>query len=159
MAERDVAVSIDDLFLGQVSEDWIIEWVVEALVAEGIGEHAEVSVLITDDDLVRELNREFLGEDEPTDVLSFGMGQLDGPGPDGAPAFVQPPDNILHLGEIIISFPFAVRQAQQEEHPVDWEIAHLLVHGVLHLLGYDHLEADDEQEMRAREHAILGVHY
>lgn len=159
MPERDIAVAVDDDFATLVDEDWICQWVVRALDAEGIGDHTEVSVLITDDVLVQELNREFRGEDEPTDVLSFGLSEITEPGAEAGPGFVQPPDNVLHLGEIIISYPYAARQAEKLEHPVDWEMAHLLVHGMLHLLGYDHLEPDDEQEMRAREHAILGIHY
>ena len=158
MPKRDVAVAIDDEFLPAVDEAWVADWVTRTLDGEGVAEDTEVSVLVTDDALVQELNREFRGEDEPTDVLSFGLSEL-GPVAAGETAFVQPPDNILHLGEIIISYPYASREAEKQEHPVDWEVAHLLVHGVLHLLGYDHLEPEDEQEMRAREHAVLGVHY
>lgn len=155
MPERDIAVSVDEEYAALVNEVWIAEWIDRTLDAEGLGRETEVSVLVTGDDLVQRLNRDFRGEDEPTDVLSFGLAESVA----GQPEFVQPPDDIQHLGELIISYPYAARQAEELTHPVDWEIAHLLVHGVLHLLGYDHLEPEDEQEMQARERAVLGVHY
>ena len=158
MPQRAIAVAVDEEFAPVVQEEWITEWVARALDSEGIGQEAEVSVLVTDDALVQQLNRDFRGEDEPTDVLSFGLSEDIAGGETGG-EFIQPPDNMHHLGEIIISYPYAARQAEVLAHPVDWELAHLLVHGVLHLLGYDHLDPEDEQEMRAREHAVLGVHY
>lgn len=112
-------------------------------VAAGTG----LTVLVTGDDEVRRMNREYLGIDAPTDVLSF---------PDDAPDFVQseaPP----YLGDIAIALPTALRQAGETGHELDAELAHLLVHGILHLSGYDH-EASAEQEavMRAREEHYLG---
>jgi probable rRNA maturation factor len=156
---KHIVISVEEPFDAELAEDWVREWVERALDAEGVARNAGVDVLVTDDETVRELNRDYLGIDEPTDVLSFPMAEEYGGALPDAPAFVTPPDDILHLGEIIIAYPYAVRQAQEEQHEVEWEIAHLLVHGVLHLLGYDHLEPDDEQEMRLREHAILGVHH
>lgn len=106
---------------------------------------SELSIAITDDDTVRELNRRFRGDDAPTDVLSFEMG--------GSDVFVGG-DGLL--GEVIISYPTAARQAEEAGHPVEDELAHLLVHGVLHLLGYDHESPKDGRQMRAREEALLG---
>ncbi|NIU63696.1 MAG: rRNA maturation RNase YbeY, partial [Pseudomonas stutzeri] len=70
--------------------------------------------------------------------------------------FALPPDEPAPLGEVVISYPTAVRQAEEQGHSVEAEVAHLLVHGVLHLLGYDHLEAEDERSMRRREKDILA---
>jgi probable rRNA maturation factor len=113
-------------------------------VAEGTG----VSILVTDDDEVRSLNRQFLGIDEPTDVLSFPDEGAE-PFPDGG----EPP----YLGDIAIALPTAVRQAAELGHSLDAEVAHLLVHGLLHLKGYDHVEGPEaEAEMRAREERYLG---
>ncbi len=153
-----IVISIEEPFDAELTEALVREWIERALDEEGLARNAGVDVLITDNDTVRELNRDYLGIDEPTDVLSFPMAEEYGGSVPDAPAFITPPDDILHLGEIIVAYPYAVKQAEEEHHPVDWEIAHLLVHGVLHLLGYDHLEPDDETEMRTREHAILGVH-
>lgn len=117
------------------------------LAAESVDE-SELGILVTDDEQVRELNRKYAGEDEATDVLSFSL--LEGE------EFVSP-DGVTRLGEVIISYPTAERQASEAGHSVADEVSHLLVHGILHLLGYDHAEPDDEQKMRAREDELLGA--
>ena len=76
-------------------------------------------------------------------------------GVDSTDIFVMPPDNIRHLGEVIISYPQAKEQATEHKHTVKEEIAVLIIHGTLHLLGYDHEIPGDEKIMRARESAIL----
>jgi probable rRNA maturation factor len=109
---------------------------------------AELSVLFTGDTRIRALNRQYRGTDAATDVLSFAQS-------DGA-AFAAVPGAPQHLGDLVISVETARRQAR--EHGLRWqdEVAHLLVHGVLHLLGYDHERRRDAAVMRAREEAILG---
>jgi probable rRNA maturation factor len=109
-----------------------------------------MGVVVTDDATVRDLNQRYLGVDEPTDVLSFGLGEK------GDAPFALPPGEAPSLGEVIISYPTAVRQAEEQGHSVEAEVAHLLVHGILHLLGYDHVEAEDERIMRRREREILA---
>jgi probable rRNA maturation factor len=96
---------------------------------------------------MRRLNRQYAGDDHPTDVLSFSLREGE--------EFIAP-DGPAPLGEVIISYPTALRQAEEAGHPVEDEVAHLLVHGILHLLGYDHAEVGDEERMRAREDALLG---
>jgi len=128
---------------------WLRRIARHVLAAEDAGP-TELGVVITDDATVRELNGRYLGVDEPTDVLSFGLGEKD-----GAP-FTLPPGEAPSLGEVIISYPTAVRQAEEQGHSVEAEVAHLLVHGVLHLLGYDHVEAEEERKMREREKEILA---
>ena len=108
---------------------------------------SEVSVVVTDDDTVRQLNQRFRGVDAATDVLSF---RLDTDG------FVTPPDSRRQLGELIISYPTAARQADEAGHDVEGELAHLVVHGLLHLIGYDHESPSDRRAMREREDALLG---
>ena len=94
------------------------------------------------------MNRQFLGIDEATDVLSF---------PDEADDFVEAVADAPHLGDIAIALPTAERQAAAIGHSLAAELAHLLVHGILHLCGYDHVESpDDEARMRAREEHYLG---
>jgi len=118
-----------------------------AMEREGLPS-AELSVLITDDETVRELNREYAGDDTPTDVLAFSLREGE--------EFASP-DGVLRLGEVIISYPTARRQAADAGIPVEREIEHLLVHGVLHLLGYDHAEPQEEDRMRARERDLLAA--
>jgi probable rRNA maturation factor len=69
--------------------------------------------------------------------------------------FVSPPDNITHLGEVIISYPQAVEQAKEQGHSTEQELALLIIHGILHLLGYDHEKPEEEARMRAREKELL----
>lgn len=121
----------------------------EVMDGEELVDETEVTVLVTTDEEVRRLNLQFLGNDEPTDVLSF---------PDESDEFVEGGEMPPYLGDIAISLPTAIRQAQEIGHPLDDELAHLLVHGILHLCGYDHVNSPEEEaEMRAREEKYLGA--
>lgn len=124
------------------------------LEAEAIAGPVQVSVLVTDDAALHELNRDYRGVDAPTDVLSFGAE------PDEAdvmhPAFVRPPGEPRYLGDIAISFERVVAQAADYGHAPARELAYLTAHGVLHLLGYDHERGPEEAvAMRAREEAAM----
>lgn len=117
------------------------------MAGEGVIAGTGISVLVTDDDEVRAMNRRFLGHDYPTDVLSF---------PDDAPEFVQAETGPF-LGDLAIALPTAVRQAQEAGHTLGDEMGHLLVHGILHLCGYDHeVSPAEETRMREREEHYLG---
>jgi probable rRNA maturation factor len=104
---------------------------------------SELSVAVTGDDTLRRLNRQYAGQDAVTDVLSFSQQEGE--------EFVAPPRGTAPLGEVIISYPQARRQAPAA---VDREVERLLVHGILHLLGYDHAVPDEEREMRSREETL-----
>lgn len=137
-----------------LEERWLENIVEKVLIAQKIGLKVEVSLVIAGQERVHQLNLSYLGRDTPTDVLAFSM--LPEPsGRDVAP-FVIPPDGIKHLGEVIISYPQAIIQAQERHHSVKREIVILIIHGVLHLLGYDHDKPEPEREMRAREAEILA---
>lgn len=112
------------------------------------GRPGEVTVVLTDDEGIRALNRDFLGVDAPTDVLSFGAQEDSGP-------FVAAPEMGGYLGDVIVSYPRAVAQAEEQGHLVQQELNLLVVHGVLHLLGYDHADQEEEAVMWARQEAIL----
>ena len=127
----------------------------QALVAQGAGTNTEMGLVITSQQRVQELNRSYLGRDEPTDVLAFYMIPTAEEAEADLPPFVTPPDGMLHLGEVIISYPQAVIQAEERQHPVKKELAILIIHGVLHLLGYDHAEPEPARQMSAREAEIL----
>jgi probable rRNA maturation factor len=104
--------------------------------------NAEISVVLCSDAFIRELNREWRGYDAPTNVLSFP------PGGDPASAPL--------LGDIVIAFETASREAFEAGKPLRDHVAHLLVHGFLHLIGHDHVEAAEAEAMEALERAILG---
>jgi probable rRNA maturation factor len=144
-----VYVRIDAPFRKSVTEDWLRLIAGRVLAAEGVTS-AEIGIVITGDRAVQTLNRNYRGEDAPTDVLSFALTE-------DAQDFVLPPDAVSRLGEVVVSFPTARRQAQQAGRPVAEEMAHLVVHGILHLLGYDHAQEAEERAMRAREEALLAA--
>ena len=116
----------------------------------GLSANDEVSIVLCDDPYIHALNRDYRGKDQPTDVLSFALNEgeseqiIDGPA-----------ENLL--GDIIISLDTAVCQAEEYGHSLEREIAYLTVHGMLHLLGYDHEEEADKCEMRTEEEHILEL--
>lgn len=114
----------------------------ETLVYEQAG-LADMTIVLTDDAQIHELNRQYLGIDSPTDVLSFPSGDID------------PDSGNLYLGDVIISYPRALDQAQSAGHSLQSELRLLTVHGVLHLLGHDHAEDVDKTRMWASQDTIL----
>lgn len=149
----ELSISVAEEFEDRINQDWLEGVFQAALKAVDIPSAAEASLVITDAETVRQLNREYRKRDESTDVLAFALGdQLSG---EVEPPFVNPPDGILHLGEVIVSYPQAVKQAAEQGHSVEEELKVLIVHGVLHLLGYDHEELEPERQMRAKEREII----
>lgn len=129
-----------------------------ALEAEGVRIPCGVDVLLTDDEGIREINREQREVDSVTDVLSFPMLNLTpGTPPDGTGEEEHDPETgLCYLGDMVIDLNRAKAQAEEFGHSVQRELAYLAVHSVLHLLGYDHLdEGPQKAQMRAREEAIL----
>jgi len=121
---------------------------VRVMAGENVEAGTSLAIIVIDDDEIRQMNHQFLGIDEPTDVLSF---------PDEADDFVQGMSEEQLLGDIAISLPTAVRQAEAAGHPLNSELAHLLTHGILHLCGYDHVDnPEEEARMRSREEHYLG---
>lgn len=109
---------------------------------------ADLTLVLTGDEQVQALNREFLGIDHPTDVLSFSAGETD------------PETGRTYLGDVVISIPQAAEQAGARGHAVEAEVQLLVVHGVLHLLGHDHAEEAEKKRMwalQAKALATLGV--
>jgi probable rRNA maturation factor len=147
LIDEEFAEKIDEVFLKEVAE--------LVLKAETKDADSELGLVITNEETVHQLNRDYRKLDEPTDVLSFYMLPESLSGEEETNPFIQPPDGVMHLGEVIISYPQAVTQADEHSHSVKREIAILVIHGVLHLLGYDHEKPDDELKMRARETDIL----
>lgn len=115
----------------------------------GLGEQEEVDITIVTDEEIHALNRDYRNVDRATDVLSFALDE-DG----GEPELVGGPEVHL-LGDIIISAETAMRQAEEFGHGLEREIVYLAVHGLLHLLGYDHMQEEDKVVMRAKEEEAL----
>jgi len=134
--------------------DWLQRIMGKTLMAENVPPNIEISLLITGQERIQELNREYRGLDKPTDVLSFAMSEQKEE--EEPVAFIGPPDGLIHLGEVIISYPQAVIQARERGHSIQKELAILIVHGVLHILGYDHEKPEMEPAMISREKAILS---
>ena len=116
------------------------------LTEEGVDEPCDLSVLLTDDEGIHVINREFRQVDKPTDVLSFPMGDVD------------PKTGRLLLGDMVLNVDRAKAQGKEFGHGPEHELSYLTVHSVLHLLGYDHVdEGEMKRAMRAREKVIMNV--
>lgn len=104
---------------------------------------SELTIVLTDDAQLRKLNRDYLGIDAPTDVLSFPASESD------------PETGARYIGDILISMPYAARSAEKAGHPLESEVQLLVVHGVLHVLGHDHTQADEKAHMWKAQAEIL----
>jgi len=148
---EEIGISVEEEFKELVDEDWARRVAQQVLKAENVTSPYEVSIVFTDSATVQRLNRDYRGVDEPTDVIAFYML----PQKENASTFILPPDSVTRLGEIIISYPQAAEQASEQGHSVDKELALLIIHGILHLLGYDHQQPEEEKRMREREQQLL----
>ena len=173
-ARQQIDLSLTDDFSAGFSEEWLTQ-VLRLAVARAFPPDTagQISLLLTDDAAVRELNRTYRGLDETTDVLSFSpyhsgqwYGDTEPPpepaaalngGPSPWPDFILPPEELPPLGEVIISCPQAQRQAAAAQRPLAQELAWLIIHGALHLAGYDHLEPAETALMQAQEQAALAA--
>jgi len=126
--------------VGDVPED------AERLLAMRSLSDAELSVVLTDDATIQALNRDYRGVDSPTDVLSFSQREGEGADPEDAV-----------LGDVVISLDTAQRQADERGHALAMEVRILLVHGFLHLLGFDHESPEDREKMAAAESNALAA--
>jgi probable rRNA maturation factor len=127
----------------KVSTEWIERAAQAALSHQSAA--GDITVVLADNPRLQELNRNYLGIDAPTDVLSFPASETD------------PETGARYLGDILISIPRAEEQAQSAGHPLEAELQLLVVHGVLHLLGYDHAETGEKAKMWKAQSEILEV--
>ncbi len=166
MTQKDIAnsqvnIQIFDEFWDAVPHAGL-DAVAKHVLAKAAPPGTTVGLVIADDETVRELNARHRGLDETTDVLAFAyanQGEYQGDSVrvlDVAEEFVTPPIDSADIGEVIISFPQAERQAREGGRSTNEELAILLAHGILHLLGYDHMEPDDETVMKAEEARVLS---
>ena len=155
MTEMEINVLFDKGLEDCLEVSWLKAIAEQVLTAEHADPGVEMGLVIASQERVKQLNKTYLGENEPTDVLAFSM--LEEENTTKQSPFINPPDDIAHLGEVIISYPQAVKQAEEHCHSVKREAAILIIHGVLHLLGYDHDTPTPKLLMSAREAAILNL--
>ncbi|MEA3067794.1 MAG: putative rRNA maturation factor [Sphingomonadales bacterium] len=153
----EIALDADEEWDSSCSWDALVRRAAEAALAESafpqlaLSERPiELSVRLTGDDEVRALNAKWRGKDKPTNVLSFPMLEID----DLRGATVAGPE--LLLGDIILARGVCAAEAADKNVPVEQHATHLIVHGTLHLLGYDHHDEDEAADMEAREIRALG---
>jgi len=149
--KEQIGIHVEEEFREVVEEGGVRRIARTVLKAEGVVPPYEVGLVFTDSETVKQLNRDYRGVDEPTDVLAFHML----PQREVDDSFALPPDGVTRLGEVIISYPQAVAQAKKQGHSRERELALLIIHGILHLLGYDHEEPEEESKMRERERELL----
>lgn len=125
-------------------ESYLPKVAITTLNQQGVTEDSVLTILVTNDPELQQLNRDYRQEDKPTDVLSFADGTIW-------------PDGNRYLGDIAISIDSAERQATQAGHPVLAEMALLTIHGILHLLGHDHAEPDDKALMWQAQDEVLAT--
>lgn len=129
-----------------------------ALKAENVDEDCFISIMLTDDEGIHEINLEQRGIDRPTDVLSFPMNELTPGQFDGELCEYDFENEMIILGDMVISLQRCEAQAEEYGHSFEREVSYLCVHSVLHLLGYDHMdEAEQKALMRSREDAIMAL--
>jgi len=149
MSGPSIDIQIAPHYLEEIDASWLQGVALETLRQEGRAEPLEMSLVITDDIGIRELNRQFRGVDAPTDVLAFAA--------DENVDFVTPNEVPPYLGDVVISFTRAQEQAREQGHSVREEMALLVIHGILHLLGYDDEEESARATMWARQKEILDA--
>ena len=147
----DFIFDYTDESLNEKHEALMKKAVETTLFAEGFKKSCEISVVITDNEGIREINREYREIDAPTDVLSFPQYEFTEP-----TVFAEEIEEPVMLGDIVISKERLISQAEEIGHSFEDELCYLTVHSCLHLLGYDHMEEPDKVLMRSREKEIAG---
>jgi len=157
LVEIQVDVEVDETSAGVVDRALIERTVATVLALEGVTDLVEVSVLVSNDRTLAALNRDYRGNDAPTDVLSFASTSDEGEGEAGGVlAFVSPPGAPRSLGDIALSYERVCSQAAEYGHSPQRELAYLVAHAMLHLLGYDHERSPEEAAaMRSREEMAM----
>jgi probable rRNA maturation factor len=138
-----IYTQIDERYQSQVGEPLLVRAAQASLAQQSAPVNGELTIVVSGDEEIRVYNRQYLDNDVPTDVLSFPGDEID------------PETGAIYLGDIIISYPRALAQSQAGQHTLENELELLVVHGVLHLLGHDHAEADEKAAMWSAQAAIL----
>ncbi|MBA3942970.1 MAG: rRNA maturation RNase YbeY [Herpetosiphonaceae bacterium] len=148
--EYDIVIDVDPPYAGEVEVGALAVIARQVLVDEQVAGPLDVGIWITNADELHTLNRRYRNVDRTTDVLSFGDAADEPLMP-----FFQTPEEPRHLGDLAISYEHVVQQAAEYDHSRERELAYLLTHGLLHLLGYDHEAPEDALTMRQHEEMHL----
>jgi probable rRNA maturation factor len=140
-----IEVQVDRAYRKQVDAEQLRLAALAVLAAQDKNAGAEITVVVTGEKKLHELNRDYLGIDAPTDVLSFPAGEIN------------PETGEQVFGDIVIACPMAAAQAEEAGHSLMEELQLLVVHGGLHLLGFDHAEPDEKAAMWAAQDEILSA--
>ncbi len=158
-----------EALLASAPIDAVVE---QTLKAVHVTQPVMLTLLITDENGIRDMNKQYRQQDKPTDVLSFPLleqplvqapaeqlwAEPEGDAVTNAPAFVTPPDMITNLGDVVMSWPTLVQQAIDADHTSIYELLYLLSHGVLHLVGYDdHSEAGYQAMVSIQQSVLQSV--
>lgn len=145
MLECDITYDIENIeeFLDEGKITEFVSFIAENEYEEYAKNDYYVSLLITTNNVIQEINREYREKDSPTDVISFAYNETENIGP------------VNIIGDIVISLERVKEQAAEYGHSVEREFYYVLCHGMLHLLGYDHIEEDEKKIMRKKEEEIL----
>ena len=148
-----VEVTVNDVKLQGKEEEIIRKVVKKVLKEEGIKHDVDVYITLTNNEEIRKINKEYRNIDKPTDVLSFPMYERE-----DIKTLRKPKEDDVEeiLGDIVISVSKVIAQSKEYGHSYERELAYLTTHGMLHLLGYDHMEDDEKEEMREHEEAVLS---
>ena len=147
-----ITVQVDEQYEDEVDAGALHGLAIVVLRAEGKAGPLELGVVVTTDEEVTALNRQYLGHDYKTDVISFGM-EDEEPGA----TFLTPAERPPYLGDVVISYDRAAEQAPDYGHSTGREVATLLVHGLLHLLGWNDTDEEARARMQARQDYLLGI--
>lgn len=142
---QTVAVQIEEPFTGAIERERVLQIVAAVLRAHERADIDGLSIVLTDDEQIRRLNARYRHVERATDVLAFAASEGE----------AMPKESLNYLGDVVISVPTAGRQALEEGHSLDAELALLIVHGCLHLLGYVHDTREDRELMWRRQREIL----
>ena len=140
------------IILAQEQLDKINEVLEKSAESYEISPNSEISLVFVDDDFIKKLNDEYRNKNMPTDVLSFTMKRSS-----EEPEIIGAPDDDELLGDIVISLETAKRQAEEYNHDLLREVSFLTIHGMLHVLGYDHETEEERTEMRKEEEYLLSL--
>ncbi len=140
-----VSVNINPKFSDLIDADWVTNLVESTLNESLFEKNWQLSIALEDDKTIHKLNKHYRDIDSVTDVLSFEGGYID------------PESGLTHLGDIIVSVPQAQKQAETAHYPFLNELALLIIHGILHLKGYDHAEIEEEKIMWEKQNRIIDA--
>jgi probable rRNA maturation factor len=149
-----ITVQMELDYEDKLDADRLHRLAIHVLESEGAAGPLEVGIVVTTDEEVLALNRQYLGHDYHTDVLSFGMDEGEDADSSG---FVTPAERAPYIGDVVISYERAAEQAPDYNHSTEAEVATLLVHGLLHLLGYDDTEDEKRERMHARQQELIAT--